>query len=506
MNQVHRRVLSSGRLRNPARQPLLKTGILLLALASAVRADEPKLPAELQRLAGVWVFDRFDIGAAGGDNNLLRVWTSTVTITGDAFVLTKPMEFSKDMTGKIVLNPAAGPHAVDLKLDEYDFAAGGAPVQIKIPASTLPGLYRLNGDCLEITLAKDPALKRPADFDARGDKTYRMKLMKAPGGFKGFPKQVTLRVAGADGTPAAGVIVSEYMYRRSARSDNKEKPEWKDANAKKTDANGKLVFEYDEPPSVVRDAQRKQMAFVSRSPAAWLQGEVAVALKPECRLTGSITCAELSKSGVPIGWTNVYLYHDGGSVASCDSFDGKFEFLVPPGEYWLDAYGQNLLEGKPAPELAGVVGWKGTPVKLADLRGKYVLLEFTGHWCGPCMQSMPEMFELHERFKDKGLVIIGVHVDIDGEVDTAAKLDEKLAPHRKNIWKGKDIPFPVALVSGKEVADGEQRSRGLAAQQYGVTGYPTTVLIDREGKVVGPLEARGAKDAAEKIQKLLDKK
>src|SRR5437899_20333 len=140
------------------------TTALTLALAAAVRADadEPKLPAELQRLAGVWVFDRFDIGGAGGDNNLLRVWTSTVTITG------------------------------------------------------------------------------------------------------------------ADGKPAAGVIVSEYMYRRSARSDHKEKPEWQHENAKKTDANGKLVFEYDEPPSVVRDAQRKQMAFVSRSPAAWLQGEVAV--------------------------------------------------------------------------------------------------------------------------------------------------------------------------------------------------------------------------------------
>jgi cytochrome oxidase Cu insertion factor (SCO1/SenC/PrrC family) len=122
------------------------------------------------------------------------------------------------------------------------------------------------------------------------------------------------------------------------------------------------------------------------------------------------------------------------------------------------------------------------------------------------MHSMPEMIELYERFHDKGLAIIGVHVDVDGEVDTAAKLDKKLALHKKNIWKDKDIPFPVALVSGKEVVEGEHRARGRAAQQYGITGYPTTVLIDRDGKVMGPLNAAGFKEAAEKIEKLLNEK
>jgi thiol-disulfide isomerase/thioredoxin len=466
----------------------------------------------------------------------MRAWNSTVVIKGESFALTKPMRMTKDITGKIVPNPAAGPNAVDLKLDEFDLAAAGAGVQMKIAAGILPGIYRLSGDRLDITFASESGMRRPKDFDTHSDKVFRVKLVRAPKDFKDFPKQITLRATRADGAPAAGALATWHMYHMSAGQPKDAKPEWKYGSAKKTDAEGKVPVEFLDPVQLVRDVERKQMAFVPMSPAAWVKGEIAVSLKPECRLTGAISCEELTKEGAPLGWTNVYLSHDGSRVASCDSMDGRFEFFVPPGDYTLFAYGQNLLkrvvpisvsegradfatepiaipasrikllEGKPAPELAGIVGWKGTPVTLAELRGKYVLLEFTGHWCGPCMHSMPEMFELHERFKDKGLVIIAVHVDIDGEVDTAEKLDEKMAPHRKNIWKGKDIPFSVALVSGKEVAEGEQRSRGLAAQQYGVTGYPTTILIDREGKVVGPFGARNAKDAADRLEKLLEKK
>lgn len=68
------------------------------------------------------------------------------------------------------------------------------------------------------------------------------------------------------------------------------------------------------------------------------------------------------------------------------------------------------LVGKPGQELDGVVEWKGTPTKPADCKGKYVLLDFWGYWCHPCVQLMPNLMELHERFKDKGLVIIGVQL------------------------------------------------------------------------------------------------
>jgi thiol-disulfide isomerase/thioredoxin len=157
--------------------------------------------------------------------------------------------------------------------------------------------------------------------------------------------------------------------------------------------------------------------------------------------------------------------------------------------------------------LEGVVGWKGDKVKLADLKGKYVLLEFWGYWCGPCVYSMPVLFELHEKFADKGLAIVGVHLDLEGEVDTPAKYDDKIASIKKKLWKGKSLPFPVALTSGKRIDSGEGDAvRGGAAAQYGILGYPTTILIDREGKVVGKFNARDAKKAVAEIEKLLSGK
>jgi thiol-disulfide isomerase/thioredoxin len=221
-------------------------------------------------------------------------------------------------------------------------------------------------------------------------------------------------------------------------------------------------------------------------------------------------------------------------VGFCLSHDEKFEFFLTPGTYSLEAYGPaidhrvvtitlppdrlafaldpiaipalalEVLKGRVAPELEDVVGWKGKPVKLSDLKGKYVLLEFWGDWCASCIASMPVLIELHEKYADKGLAIVGVHVDKDGEVDTAAKLDDKISGFRKQLWKGKDIPFPVALASGKRF--GEDAKRGGPPAQYGIPGFPTGILIDRDGKVVGLFQTHDIKKASEEIEKLLAKK
>src|SRR5260221_572233 len=321
----------------------------------------------------------------------------------------------------------------------------------------------------------------------------------------------------------------------SLRRGSMNTKEWNYQETTKTAPDGSARVAYDDLaffPIAARDVKRKLTGFASISPASSRKGAVHLILQPECRVSGKIVCDELTAAGKPIGWANAYLLYGGQRIGECDN-PGGFEFNVPPGRYTLNVYGENLkdkyvdvtvptgradfqispaisllasrltrLEGQPAPELEGVVGWRGQPLKLADLHGKYVLIDFWGYWCGPCVHAMPVLVDLHERFKDKGLAIIGVHCDMDGEVDTAAKYDEKIAPIKKKIWQGKDLPFPVALTT-KDYIDGRQPVSRSSAAQYGILHYPTTILIDKEGKVVGEFGARDLKQAAAEIEKLL---
>jgi uncharacterized protein (TIGR03067 family) len=512
-----------------ATRTLLTSSLLAFLFTVHVPAQQPPAAkTDAERFAGAWVFDEAELGKVG---QLGRVWSSVVTVGGDSFTLSKFLGSTKDLKATFAFVPN-DPKAVDLKLHEFDMSDLGVPM--KIPAATLPAIYKLDGDRLALCFPRTLDGKRPATFETNSD-TYEVTLVRAPTGFKEFPKEITVRVTGPDGKPAPGVTLTGFMDRRTNREKKDAPPEWNYYQSVRTGPDGSATVKAEQTrfgQFVLRDTENKRMAVVPLSPAKLIGGEVKAALAPECRVTGKIACEELTKLGRPIGWTNVYLMHSGGRLAGCDSPEGHFEFFVPPGKYTLHAYGSEvegkdvpitvpperaemtaditltatrlaLLKGQPAPELEGVVGWKGKPVKLADLKGNYVLLEFWGYWCGPCVASMPVLIDLHEKYGDKGLVIVGVHLDGDGEVDTAAKLDEKIAGYKKELWEGKDVPFPNALVSGKRQGEGENRRPGGAPYQYGVQAYPTCILIDREGKVVGQFHARDIKAASAEVEKLL---
>ena len=259
---------------------------------------------------------------------------------------------------------------------------------------------------------------------------------------------------------------------------------------------------------VARHVRRGLIAFADLD-AAHGPPITELTLVPECSISGKIVCPELAKLGRKVGWTNVYLSLGRGTMMASDSERGDFHLVVPPGRYELEGYGTYaaqktvpltvsadkremeltltlpakkyaLLMGHPAPELRDIAAWKnGPPLKLADLKGKCVALEFWGYWCGPCVYRMPHTFEIYDRFGKQGLVVIGIHVDFTpAKVDTVAKLDEKLVGTRKDLWHGRDLPFPVAIAR-------PLKDKGAAvAEDYGINSYPSMLLIDRRGNLV----------------------
>ncbi|WP_343561510.1 S41 family peptidase [Sphingobacterium sp.] len=113
----------------------------------------------------------------------------------------------------------------------------------------------------------------------------------------------------------------------------------------------------------------------------------------------------------------------------------------------------------------------GNLVKLSNLRGKYVLLDFWGSWCVVCRQAHPHMKELYHQYKDKGFEILAI----------ADESHSKTMQDREKVWKEAirkdDIPWIHVLA--------EERNQKInVLQAYGITAFPTKILLDREGKVV----------------------
>jgi cytochrome c biogenesis protein CcmG/thiol:disulfide interchange protein DsbE len=98
-------------------------------------------------------------------------------------------------------------------------------------------------------------------------------------------------------------------------------------------------------------------------------------------------------------------------------------------------------------------------ITLSEFRGKVVVLNFWGTFCPPCVEETPSMVRMQARLKDKGVVVLGVSIDVDD------------AAYHKFL---KD--FNVNMVT---VRDGDQK----AASLYGTFGWPETYVIDRQGVI-----------------------
>jgi hypothetical protein len=224
---------------------------------------------------------------------------------------------------------------------------------------------------------------------------------------------------------------------------------------------------------------------------------------------------------------------DSTRLVSCGSFDAKFDFSLPPGRYSLEASSQyadkNELEGEIIPDrpiaLEGAVRevdlgrltfspfrinarmkeakskeagtwWDHTQhygempprwhvtdargvskdVQVADFKGKWLLVEFWGFSCVPCLKrGLPSLVKFYEDHKDQRdrFEVLAICVDPDGEVKSMAEVDRRLEPIVQHVWGGKRLPFPVLLDPTFQTWE-----------RFGLLGMGDVLLFDPEGRLV----------------------
>jgi len=143
----------------------------------------------------------------------------------------------------------------------------------------------------------------------------------------------------------------------------------------------------------------------------------------------------------------------------------------------------------PAPELVGIDGWiNSPPLTIASLKGKVVLVDFWTYTCYNCINTLPHVIDLDKKYRDKGLVVIGVQ---------APEFDAEKDPQNvKNAVEKFGITYPVAL-------DNHMKSWHNFSNQY----WPAFYLIDKKGNVVYTHFGEGDYDITENnIKSLLASK
>ena len=136
--------------------------------------------------------------------------------------------------------------------------------------------------------------------------------------------------------------------------------------------------------------------------------------------------------------------------------------------------------GSPFVEIVGTDA-KGDPAALSDFAGKgnYVLADFWASWCGPCMMAMPTIREMRDRYKAKGLVVVGINVW------------EQKPEDGPSCAAREGMDWNLIFTSGNEVTEA-----------YGIEGIPTLILFSPDGKVAERL--LGEDGLEEVLAKYLD--
>jgi len=144
------------------------------------------------------------------------------------------------------------------------------------------------------------------------------------------------------------------------------------------------------------------------------------------------------------------------------------------------------------PEIVGSQWIDQAPVKLPELRGKVVLLDFWAPWCGPCRNTLPNLARWRQTYKDKGLVILGV-TRYYGHGDQRPMTPGEELVYLREFKKRNQLPYGVVV--------GEANVNEF---NYGVNSIPMSFLIDRKG-VVRYISPGAADEEIETLGRMIKK-
>lgn len=136
-------------------------------------------------------------------------------------------------------------------------------------------------------------------------------------------------------------------------------------------------------------------------------------------------------------------------------------FLVVAGRLWDVATGPSAPPpGSPAPSFTATT-LEGESFELEAHRGQVLLLDFWASWCGPCVRSMPGLDSMHRQLSDRGFRVVGINQEPDSRDAIRRWVRER------------GLAFEHVVDEGQAIA-----------RAYAVYTYPTSVLIDRRGRIV----------------------
>ncbi|OEK04982.1 TlpA disulfide reductase family protein [Roseivirga misakiensis] len=150
------------------------------------------------------------------------------------------------------------------------------------------------------------------------------------------------------------------------------------------------------------------------------------------------------------------------AIATFKAFDSSLEGYTFYNQVAMRVEGiESTLPGKIMPNFTTELTLDGKPFALDELRGKHVLIDFWGIWCGPCVEEMPKVKEYQEKYKDK-LYVLGVNSG-----DTKERI-EKFIGENGYDWK--------QIMTGRGADD--------LVLKLNVAGFPTKFILDPEGEIL----------------------